>query len=157
MTVPDSEIPLDTLPRGMVEVLNVPRGKYDVPTLVTYTREGVPRHVIVEVGGPLVAEAWRLWCAERPADPEAFLLAVYRATRQDIPRMYRAVSHFTLGEVPADAPADTPAEPGTVQAVIDDAPADVPADIPAASPDEAEEVVVEAPAPRKGKGRSRQV
>lgn len=153
MTVPDSEIPLDTLPRGMVEVLNVPRGKYDVPTLVTYTREGVPRHVIVEVGGPLVAEAWRLWCAERPADPEAFLLAVYRATRQDIPRMYRAVSHFTLGEVPAD----TPAEPGTVQAVIDDAPADVPADIPAASPDEAEEVVVEAPAPRKGKGRSRQV
>ena len=145
----DMNTPKD-IPDSVRRILSVPKGKYDVPTFITYRRNGIKRHVIVDIGEPVIKEAWAEWCRYNPgADPEAFLLVVYSLTRHEIPRLYRAVGTAELtppkGTTPttpvsmdttpvhddtSDIPDPTeitavPADTQTPTITMDDAPVDV--------------------------------
>ena len=144
----DVNTPKD-IPESVRRILSVPKGKYDVPTFITYRRNGIRRHVIVDIGEPVIKEAWREWCRFNPsADPEAFLLVVYSLTRHEIPRLYRAVGTAELTPPQGTAPTvtesmdttprdDTPATPDpmeitavpaetqTTTITVDDAPVDI--------------------------------
>ena len=68
----DMNTPKD-IPDSVRRILSVPKGKYDVPTFITYRRNGLKRHVIVDIGEPVIKEAWAEWCRFNPsADPEAY-------------------------------------------------------------------------------------
>ena len=143
----DVNTPKD-IPESVRRILSVPKGKYDVPTFITYRRNGIRRHVIVDIGEPVIKEAWREWCRYNPsADPEAFLLVVYSLTRHEIPRLYRAVGTAELIPPQGTAPTVTesmdttprddtptpdpteitavPAETQTTTITVDDAPVDI--------------------------------
>lgn len=144
----DMHTPKD-IPDSVRRILSVPKGKYDVPTFITYRRNGIKRHVIVDIGEPVIKEAWREWCRFNPsADPEAFLLVVYSLTRHEIPRLYRAVGEAEL--TPPHGTMPTAPHAGSMGATPDDvstpdpytSPA-VPADIPTDTPT----VTVDTPAP----------
>ena len=121
----DVNTPKD-IPESVRRILSVPKGKYDVPTFITYRRNGIRRHVIVDIGEPVIKEAWREWCRYNPsADPEAFLLVVYSLTRHEIPRLYRAVGTAELTPPTSSIPTvtesmdttydDTPATPDSME------------------------------------------
>ena len=115
----DVNTPKD-IPESVRRILSVPKGKYDVPTFITYRRNGIRRHVIVDIGEPVIKEAWREWCRYNPsADPEAFLLVVYSLTRHEIPRLYRAVGTAEL----TPPQGTTPTTPVSMDTTYDDTPA----------------------------------
>lgn len=89
----------DDVRKAVGDMLCVPKTKGSLPTLVRYSPRGkVPkRAVIIDIGGPLLEEAWA-WYKENVsgADAEDFLLLVYEVTRTEMPRMYRTVSEMVL-------------------------------------------------------------
>lgn len=89
----------DDVRRTVGDMLCVPKTKGSLPTLVRYSPKGkVPkRAVIIDIGGPLLEEAWAWYKRSvSGADPEEFLLLVYEVTRTEMPRMYRTVSEMVL-------------------------------------------------------------
>lgn len=140
----DMHTPKD-IPDSVRRILSVPKGKYDVPTFITYRRNGIKRHVIVDIGEPVIKEAWAEWCRFNPsADPEAFLLVVYSLTRHEIPRLYRAVGEAEL--TPPHGTMPTAPHAGSMGATPDDVstpdpytspavPADIPTDTPTVTVD----------------------
>lgn len=139
----DMHTPKD-IPDSVRRILSVPKGKYDVPTFITYRRNGIRRHVIVDIGEPVIKEAWREWCRYNPsADPEAFLLVVYSLTRHEIPRLYRAVGeveltppHGTMPTAPhAGSMGATPDDVSTPDPTSPAVPADLPTDTPTVTVD----------------------
>lgn len=83
----------------IAEILAVPKARGAVPTLVTYSvgESVLRRHVVIDICGELLAEAWKVYHERLPADPpELFLADVYDITSTEIPRMYRNVSVVEL-------------------------------------------------------------
>lgn len=70
-----------------------------VPTLVEYKPAGSVgyKYVIVDIDHEGMRDAWALYKAQMPeGNSEDFLVRIYAITRQDIPRMYRAVMPVSL-------------------------------------------------------------
>ena len=80
-------------------VLDVPKGKRDVPTLISYRNQwtGVKRHLIIDVAEPVLRTAWDEWrtCTGQ-TDPEVFIGDVCAVLDTDYPRMYRTVVPLDL-------------------------------------------------------------
>lgn len=98
VTSPESAVPengRDVLRR----VLDVPKGKRDVPTLISYRNQwtGVKRHLIIDVAEPILRTAWDEWrtCTGQ-TDPEIFIGDVCAVLDTDYPRMYRTVVPLDL-------------------------------------------------------------
>lgn len=81
-------------------VLDVPKVKGQIPTLVRFRQDGqVPvRAVIVEIGENELLEGWRLYKSFQKGIPDAerYLLMVYDLARHEIPRLYRTVAEVRL-------------------------------------------------------------
>ena len=90
---------MDALRAELVRVMGVPKPKGQVPTLVTYSPKGtkVARHILVDIGEPMLKEAWGIYRANvEGAEAEDFLLIVFDITEREIPRMYRTVAKLSL-------------------------------------------------------------
>ena len=81
-------------------VLDVPKVKGQIPTLVRFRQDGqVPvRAVIVEIGENELLEGWKLYKSFQTGAPDAerYLLMVYDLARHEIPRLYRTVAEVRL-------------------------------------------------------------
>lgn len=92
-------VDMDALRAELVRVMGVPKPKGQVPTLVTYSPKGtkVARHILVDIGEPMLKEAWGIYRANvEGAEAEDFLLIVFDITEREIPRMYRTVAKLSL-------------------------------------------------------------
>lgn len=95
--LPDTRKP--EIRAALVEILNIQKGKRDIPTEVKYYSKyaRADRVVIIDVNVNLLDEAWRKYCSMDPeADPEIFLATVYSILKLEVPRMYRAVATLRL-------------------------------------------------------------
>jgi len=95
--LPDTRKP--EIRAALVEILNIQKGKRDIPTEVKYYSKyaRADRVVIIDVNVNLLDEAWRKYCSMDPeADPEIFLSTVYSILKLEVPRMYRAVATLRL-------------------------------------------------------------
>ena len=83
----------------LLGVLNAPKGKRAVPTLVSYNNvwTGERRYLIIDVSEPLLRTAWDRWrAATGQTDPEVFIGDVCHVLDTDYPRMYRTVVPLDL-------------------------------------------------------------
>ena len=80
-------------------VLDVPKGKRAVPTLVSYRNvwTGEKRFLIIDVPEPVLRTAWDEWrFATGGTDPEVFIGDVCSVLETDYPRLYRNVVPLDL-------------------------------------------------------------
>ena len=94
-TVPSPQAGKDVLRR----VLDVPKGKRAVPTLVSYRNvwTGEKRFLIIDVPEPVLRTAWDEWrAATGQTDPEVFIGDVCSVLDTDYPRLYRNVVPLDL-------------------------------------------------------------
>ena len=94
-TVPSPQAGKDVLRR----VLDVPKGKRAVPTLVSYRNvwTGEKRFLIIDVPEPVLRTAWSEWkAATGQTDPEVFIGDVCSVLDTDYPRLYRNVVPLDL-------------------------------------------------------------
>ena len=80
-------------------VLDVPKGKRAVPTLVSYRNvwTGEKRFLIIDVPEPVLRTAWDEWrSATGGTDPEVFIGDVCSVLETDYPRLYRNVVPLDL-------------------------------------------------------------
>ena len=94
-TVPSPQAGKDVLRR----VLDVPKGKRAVPTLVSYRNvwTGEKRFLIIDVPEPVLRTAWDEWrFATGGTDPEVFIGDVCSVLETDYPRLYRNVVPLDL-------------------------------------------------------------
>ena len=94
-TVPSPQAGKDVLRR----VLDVPKGKRAVPTLVSYRNvwTGEKRFLIIDVPEPVLRTAWGEWrAATGQTDPEVFIGDVCSVLDTDYPRLYRNVVPLDL-------------------------------------------------------------
>lgn len=80
-------------------VLDVPKGKRAVPTLLSYRNvwTGEKRFIIIDVPEPVLRTAWSAWReATGQNDPEVFIGDVCSVLETDYPRLYRNVVPLEL-------------------------------------------------------------
>ena len=80
-------------------VLDVPKGKRAVPTLVSYRNvwTGEKRFLIIDVPEPVLRTAWDEWrFATGGTDPEVFIGDACSVLETDYPRLYRNVVPLDL-------------------------------------------------------------
>lgn len=80
-------------------VLDVPKGKRAVPTLMSYRNvwTGEKRFLIIDVPEPVLRTAWDEWrFATGGTDPEVFIGDVCSVLETDYPRLYRNVVPLDL-------------------------------------------------------------
>lgn len=89
----------EALETALREIIVVPKGSKDMPTLMEYTQKGtgLTRSVFVDMSSDKLSEAWRVFKEARPdKDPEAFIVMVYRILCWPLPRVFRAVGKIRL-------------------------------------------------------------
>ena len=80
-------------------VLDVPKGKRAVPTLLSYRNvwTGEKRFLIIDVPEPVLRTAWSAWRETTGQnDPEVFIGDVCSVLETDYPRLYRNVVPLEL-------------------------------------------------------------
>jgi hypothetical protein len=94
---PSAPSDINTIVKGIKDLICVPRARGAVPALISYKEGYLKRYCIIDVDGENLRKAWEFYKTNSAApNPAEFVHLVINILATDFPRMYRDVTLVPL-------------------------------------------------------------